>query len=143
MPVIALAFVACLASDPATCRQEHRLLAPPATPTTCLIAAQPLMARWTAAHPGWDVRSWRRGASAARDGPSSAGDVTPRSSCRPCNGPASGPSKPPGRRVRAASSPTPRASRRSHAELDAVETLDDGDPDELGRQIAALRRAHP
>ncbi len=35
------------------------------------------------------------------------------------------------------------ASRMSHAELDEAETLDDGDPDELGRQIADLRRAFP
>lgn len=31
------------------------------------------------------------------------------------------------------------ASRRSHAELDEAETLDDGDPDELARQLADLR----
>ena len=35
------------------------------------------------------------------------------------------------------------ASRCSHAELDEAEELDDGDPDELGRQMAALRAAHP
>ncbi|MGB6228944.1 MAG: homocysteine S-methyltransferase family protein, partial [Litorimonas sp.] len=35
------------------------------------------------------------------------------------------------------------ASRCSHAELDAAEELDDGDPDELASQLAALRRAHP
>jgi homocysteine S-methyltransferase len=35
------------------------------------------------------------------------------------------------------------ASRRSHAELDNAADLDDGDPAELGRQFAALRRACP
>lgn len=35
------------------------------------------------------------------------------------------------------------ASRCSHAELDAAEELDDGNPDELGREFAALRRAFP
>ena len=35
------------------------------------------------------------------------------------------------------------ASRRSHAELDEAETLDDGDPDELGADYARLRAAHP
>ena len=35
------------------------------------------------------------------------------------------------------------ASRRSHAELDEAEDLDDGDPDELGRDYARLRKAHP
>lgn len=34
------------------------------------------------------------------------------------------------------------ASRASH-ELDAAEVLDDGDPDELAQQDAALRAAHP
>ncbi|SDZ18943.1 homocysteine S-methyltransferase [Jannaschia faecimaris] len=35
------------------------------------------------------------------------------------------------------------ASRQSHAELDDCEVLDDGDPDELGRQLADMRRARP
>ena len=35
------------------------------------------------------------------------------------------------------------ASRRSHAELDEAEDLDDGDPDELGAEYARLRAAHP
>ena len=35
------------------------------------------------------------------------------------------------------------ASRRSHAELDEAETLDAGDPDELGREYAELRRDNP
>jgi S-methylmethionine-dependent homocysteine/selenocysteine methylase len=35
------------------------------------------------------------------------------------------------------------ASRRSHAELDEATDLDDGDPDELGREYAALRRRLP
>ncbi len=35
------------------------------------------------------------------------------------------------------------ASRMSHAELDAAEELDDGDPLELGAEYAALRAEHP
>ena len=35
------------------------------------------------------------------------------------------------------------ASRCSHAELDEAEELDDGDPDELARQLASLRETHP
>ncbi len=35
------------------------------------------------------------------------------------------------------------ASRMSHAELDNCETLDDGDPQELGRQYAEIRRRLP
>jgi len=35
------------------------------------------------------------------------------------------------------------ASKMSHAELDEAEELDDGDPDELGRQFAALKTAMP
>ena len=35
------------------------------------------------------------------------------------------------------------ASRKSHAELDEAETLDDGDPDELGREYVELRREMP
>lgn len=35
------------------------------------------------------------------------------------------------------------ASRCSHAELDEAETLDDGNPEELGAQIGALARAYP
>lgn len=37
----------------------------------------------------------------------------------------------------------PNASRRSHAELDEAPDLDDGDPDELGAQVARLRAAVP
>jgi homocysteine S-methyltransferase len=37
----------------------------------------------------------------------------------------------------------PNASRRSHAELDEAPDLDDGDPVELGTQVAALRRELP
>ena len=35
------------------------------------------------------------------------------------------------------------ASRQSHAELDACDTLDDGDPEELSTQLADLQRSHP
>lgn len=35
------------------------------------------------------------------------------------------------------------ASRQSHAELDESEILDDGDPEDLGDQLAALLRARP
>jgi S-methylmethionine-dependent homocysteine/selenocysteine methylase len=35
------------------------------------------------------------------------------------------------------------ASRQSHAELDEAETLDDGDPDELGREYAEIRGRFP
>lgn len=35
------------------------------------------------------------------------------------------------------------ASRQSHAELDACETLDDGDPEELGRDYLRLKRMLP
>ena len=35
------------------------------------------------------------------------------------------------------------ASRASHAELDEAEVLDDGDPEELAGQYAALVAAHP
>jgi homocysteine S-methyltransferase len=37
----------------------------------------------------------------------------------------------------------PNASRRSHAELDDASDLDAGDPAELARQVAELRRTHP
>lgn len=35
------------------------------------------------------------------------------------------------------------ASRKSHAELDCSEVLDDGDPEELGAQLAGLKRQYP
>ena len=34
----------------------------------------------------------------------------------------------------------PNASRKKHKELDGCSTLDDGDPDELGRQVAEIRK---
>lgn len=35
------------------------------------------------------------------------------------------------------------ASRCSHAELDETEVLDDGDPEELGNQLAEIRKSYP
>ena len=35
------------------------------------------------------------------------------------------------------------ASHRSHAELDEADTLDEGDPNELGREIAEIMRQNP
>jgi homocysteine S-methyltransferase len=35
------------------------------------------------------------------------------------------------------------ASRRSHAELDGAEELDDGDPDELGVLVGGFRKRYP
>ena len=35
------------------------------------------------------------------------------------------------------------ASRKSHAELDEADDLDDGDPEEFGREHAALRARFP
>ena len=58
-------FVACLAASPEGCREERHLLAEPVTPMGCMIHPQPVIARWSEAHPGWVVRSWR---GAVRDG---------------------------------------------------------------------------
>ncbi|SFR20239.1 hypothetical protein [Poseidonocella sedimentorum] len=56
--MIELVFVACLWSTPDTC-EKRSLLYSDISPMTCLMQAQPELARWTETHPRWRVASWK------------------------------------------------------------------------------------
>lgn len=56
--MIELLFVTCLVTAPDDCR-ERSLLYTDITPMTCLMGAQPELAKWAAGHPKFAIRSWR------------------------------------------------------------------------------------
>ncbi|GFE52294.1 hypothetical protein So717_40470 [Roseobacter cerasinus] len=56
--MIELLFVACLSTAPTECR-ERSLLFTDISPTQCLMGAQPELAKWSAHHPKFDIKSWR------------------------------------------------------------------------------------
>lgn len=56
--MVELIFVACLASAPTDC-SERRLLFSDISPMTCLIGAQPELAKWVYQHPAYTVASWK------------------------------------------------------------------------------------
>lgn len=55
--MIELVFVVCLSAEPATCERRSLQFAD-VTPTTCVLEAQPELARWVGEHPGWRVQRW-------------------------------------------------------------------------------------
>ncbi|MCV3274046.1 hypothetical protein [Roseobacter sinensis] len=56
--MIELLFVACLATAPDECR-ERSLVFTDISPMQCLMGAQPELAKWSASHPNFDIKSWR------------------------------------------------------------------------------------
>lgn len=52
-----LLFVVCLAAMPAQC-QQRGLLYTDITQFQCLLGAQPELAKWVAAHPNQQIKSW-------------------------------------------------------------------------------------
>lgn len=57
--MIELIFVACLQTSPSVCEEKSMQYAEQMTPMACSMAAQPELARWTEAHPGWNVTRWK------------------------------------------------------------------------------------
>lgn len=55
--MIELAFVACLAATPSTCR-DHTLLFTNTSLMLCVLRGQMQLAIWTEVHPGWEIESW-------------------------------------------------------------------------------------
>ena len=56
--MIELIFVTCLSASPTDC-QERSLLYTDISPMTCLMDAQPELAKWVQSHPSWKVANWR------------------------------------------------------------------------------------
>ncbi len=56
--MIELLFVACLSADPTAC-ERRSLVYTDITPETCVLGAQPELAKWVAAHPSFAIRRWQ------------------------------------------------------------------------------------
>ncbi len=56
--MIELLFVTCLSVSPTDC-QERSMLFTDITPMTCMMGAQPEMAKWATQHPKWQVARWK------------------------------------------------------------------------------------
>lgn len=56
--MIELVFIACLATQPATCEERALTFAAGPSLFACLHGAQPQLARWSESHPKWRIRRW-------------------------------------------------------------------------------------
>lgn len=56
--MIELLFVACLSGAPDSC-QQRSLLFTDITPMTCMMGAQPTLAKWVETHPNFTIQSWK------------------------------------------------------------------------------------
>ncbi len=56
--MIELLFVTCLSASPKVC-EEHSMLYTDMSAMTCLMQAQPELAKWTESHQRWKVTSWK------------------------------------------------------------------------------------
>ncbi len=56
--MIELIFVVCLSATPTNC-EERSLLYTDISPMTCLMGAQPELAKWTQSHTRWQIERWR------------------------------------------------------------------------------------
>ena len=58
--MIELLFVVCFSGAPGTAGtcEEKSLLFTDVTPMTCMMGAQPVLAKWIETHPGFAIRSW-------------------------------------------------------------------------------------
>lgn len=52
-----LVFLACLGAGSDTC-EERSLLFTDISPMTCVMGAQPELAKWVETHPNWTVSRW-------------------------------------------------------------------------------------
>ena len=52
-----LLFVVCLLASPDVC-EERSMQYLDVSPRSCVLAAQPELARWIGEHPGWRIRRW-------------------------------------------------------------------------------------
>ncbi len=56
--MIELLFVTCLSVSPTEC-QERSMLFTDISPMTCMMGAQPELAKWVNEHPKWKVSQWK------------------------------------------------------------------------------------
>lgn len=56
--MIELVFVACLSASPQDC-ERRSLLYTDISPMTCVLGAQPELAKWVESHPRWAISEWK------------------------------------------------------------------------------------
>jgi hypothetical protein len=56
--MIELVFLACLRTMPAECEERSLAYLPELGPSVCMAQAQPWLAAWTEAHPGFIIARW-------------------------------------------------------------------------------------
>ncbi|OIQ28883.1 MAG: hypothetical protein BM562_12035 [Alphaproteobacteria bacterium MedPE-SWcel] len=56
--MIELLFVVCLSGQPTAC-SERSMVFVDVSPQTCLMGAQPELAKWVNTHPRHEIKSWR------------------------------------------------------------------------------------
>ena len=59
MDIVDLILLACTITDPGACREYHMTLQSSGSLQTCMMDAQPYLAQWAEAHPGYRVARWR------------------------------------------------------------------------------------
>jgi hypothetical protein len=65
--MIAIILSACMANQPAVCRDYRIPLHANADPTHCAAHAPPYFAQWSNEHPGWQIKRWRCAATSEND----------------------------------------------------------------------------
>lgn len=57
--MIELIFTACLVTSPERCEERNLTFMEPLSPMQCLMGAQPELAKWSEAHPKWQIGRWK------------------------------------------------------------------------------------
>ncbi len=57
--MIVLAFTVCLFADPEFCEKKRLTFTERMTLFTCVMRAQPQLAKWAELHPKWRITRWR------------------------------------------------------------------------------------
>lgn len=55
--MIELLFIACISGSPGTC-EEKSLVYTDLASMTCMMGAQPQLAKWVETHPKWQIARW-------------------------------------------------------------------------------------
>jgi hypothetical protein len=65
--MLAIILSACMANDPGVCKDYKIALDADIDPTKCAMYAPPHFAKWSAEHPGWQIKKWRCTAASDND----------------------------------------------------------------------------
>ena len=57
--MIELVFIACLYAAPDVCRENNLVFIEAISPRTCMMQAQPQLAKWVENHARWRIARWR------------------------------------------------------------------------------------